>query len=599
MKTSRRRVVLALGSTMLVPLLGADAFAQTPSRADRTFEALGRRWLDRSLRLSPVNATSTGDHRFDRDIDDVSAAGRNAGLRFARDTLRQLEAIDRTQLSRANQVDYAILENTLRGQIWQTETRQGWAWNPLGYQSLAGGALYSLMAREFAPLPRRLESAIHRLEKMPTLLRQTREELQPARVPIPHAATYAAQNPGLKTIVSGMIEPHKGELSASKRRRLERAITAFNSAVDEHQAWITGTLVPAAQADFRAGAEVFDTQLGYTLQSNLSRAEIRQRADAAVVSVRQEMYRVSKQVLDARQAAEHESTPLPVNPTPEQQQAAIRAALDIAAADRPARNRLVEDATFATEEARRFLIERDLITLPEGPVRVILMPEFQRGVAVAYCDSPGPLERNLETFYAISPIPDDWTEEQATSFLREYNSRAILDVGVHEAMPGHYVQIYHSNRYPSTLRAVLGSGSFTEGWACYAEEMMVESGFRSNDPLYRLSQLKVQLRTITNAIIDQAIHVDGMSEQEMMTFLTQTAFQEEREAAGKWRRAQLSVTQLSTYFVGFQEHLETRAAARQKQGAAFNLKAYHDGVLAFGSPPGRFARQLLLDEPIQ
>ncbi|MEQ1490910.1 MAG: DUF885 domain-containing protein, partial [Terricaulis sp.] len=247
----------------------------------------------------------------------------------------------------------------------------------------------------------------------------------------------------------------------------------------------------------------------------------------------------------------------------------------------------------------RFVIEHDLITLPEGPVRVILMPEFQRGVAVAYCDSPGPLERNLETFYAISPIPDDWSEEQATSFLREYNNRAILDIGVHEAMPGHYVQIFHSNRYPSTLRAVLGSGSFVEGWAVYAEEMMCQEGFRSNDPLYRLSQLKVQLRTITNSIIDQAIHVDGMTQEEMMTFLTQTAFQEEREAAGKWRRAQLSVTQLSTYFVGFQEHLETRVAARAKQGASFNLKAYHDGVLSFGSPPGRFARQLLLDEPIQ
>ena len=595
MKTSRRRVVLALGSTLLVPLMGADAFAQTPSRADRAFEALGRRWLDRSMRLSPVGATSTGDHRFDREIDDVSAAGRNAGLRFAHDTLRQLEAIDKTQLSRANQVDYAILGNSLRAGIWQTETWQTWAWNPLGYQGLAGGALYSLMAREFAPLPQRLESAIYRLEKMPRLLEQTRAALVPSRVPVPHAATYAAQNPGLKSIVTGMIEPHKGELSASKQQRLERAIAAFNAAVDEHQTWITETLVPAAQADFRAGAETFDTQLGYTLLSNLSRADIRSRADAAVTSVRQEMYRVSKQALAGRLGA----PATPDNPTAEQQQTVIRAALDIAAAERPARNHLVEDATAATEEARRFVIEKDLITLPEGPVRVILMPEFQRGVAVAYCDSPGPLERHLDTFYAISPIPDDWSEEQATSFLREYNSRAILDIGVHEAMPGHYVQIWHSNRYPSTLRAVLGSGSFVEGWAVYAEEMMCEEGFRANDPLYRLSQLKVQLRTITNAIIDQAIHVDGMTQEQMMTFLTQTAFQEEREAAGKWRRAQLSVTQLSTYFVGFQEHLETRVAARQKQGAAFNLKAYHDGVLAFGSPPGRFARQLLLDEPIQ
>ncbi len=595
MNTSRRRVVLALGSSLLVPLFGVEAGAQSSSRADRAFEAIGRRWLDRSMRYSPISATTIGDHRYDHQVDDVSAAGRNAALRFARSTLRQLEAIERGQLSRANQVDHAILANALRAQIWQTETWQTWAWNPLGYQALAGGALYGLMAREFAPLPQRLDAAIARMEKIPDLLRRTRQELQPARVPAPHAVTYAAQNPGLKTIVSGMIEPHKATLSAAKQRRLERAIAAFNAAVDEHQAWITGTLVPAAQADFRAGAEVFDTQLGFTLQSDLSRAEIRRRADAAVVAVRAEMYRVAKLALAGRGGA----PATPDSPTPEQQQAAIRAALDLAAADRPARDQLVEVATAATEEARRFVIEKDLITLPEGPVRVILMPEFQRGFAVAYCDSPGPLERHLETFYAVSPIPDDWSDEQATSFLREYNNRATLDIAVHEAMPGHYVQIYHSNRYPSTLRAVLSSGSFVEGWAVYAEEMMSEEGFRRDDPLFRLSQLKIQLRTITNAIIDQAIHVDGMSEQEVMTFLTQTAFQEEREAAGKWRRAQLSVTQLSTYFVGFQEHLETRAAARAKLGAAFNLKAYHDGVLSFGSPPGRFARQLLLDEPIQ
>ncbi|MEZ5996748.1 MAG: DUF885 domain-containing protein [Hyphomonadaceae bacterium] len=595
MKTSRRRVVLALGSSMLVPLLSGEASAQSASRADRAFADLSRRWLNRSMRFTPIAATALGDHRYDRRIDDVSAAGRNAGLAFARDTLRRLEAIDAAALSRANQVDAAMLANALRAQIWQTETWQTWAWNPIGYQALAGGALYGLMSREFAPVGERLDAATARLEQLPGMLAKTRAELQPSRVPAPYAETYAAQNPGLKSLITEMIDPHKDVLSGAKRARLDQAIERFNAAVDEHQAWITETLVPAAQADFRAGAEIFDTQLGFTVQSDLSRAEIRRRADAAVVSVRAQMYNVSRQALAGRADA----PPAPDEPSFEQQQAVIRAALDLAAAQRPLRENLVADATAGVEEARAFLREKDVITLPEEAVRVILLPEFQRGVAVAYCDAPGPLERNLETYYTISPVPDDWTDEQAASFLREYNSRAIIDVGVHEAMPGHYVQLWHSNSYPSLLRAVLGSGCFTEGWACYAEQMMVEEGFRADDPLYRLSQLKVQLRTITNAIIDQAIHVDGMTRDEMMQLLTQTAFQEEREAAGKWRRAQLSVTQLSTYFVGLQEHLETRAAAQAQQGGAFNLKSYHDGVLSFGSPPVRFARQLLLDEPIQ
>jgi uncharacterized protein (DUF885 family) len=488
-----------------------------------------------------------------------------------------------------------LLDNALRADIWRTETLQSWAWNPLGYQSVAGGALYSLMAREFAPLPERLESATARMEKIPRLLAQARAELQPARVPAPHAATYVNQNRGLKSIVTDMIEPHKNELSASKRARLERAIVAFNAAVDEHQAWIEGTLVPAATADYRVGAQTFDTALRFTLQSDLSRAEIKRRAEAAVVSVREEMYRVSRQAL----AGVANAPAMPDAPTLEQQQTVIRAALDLAANDRPPRDQLVEVATAGVREADAFLHAHEIITMPPQPVNVILMPEFQRGFAVAYLDAPGPLERNLGSFYAVSPIPDDWTEEQTISFLREYNNRGILDIAVHESSPGHYVQLWHSNAYPSVLRAVLSSGSFVEGWAVYAEEMMIEQGFRAGDPLYRLSQLKVQLRTITNAIIDQAIHCDGMTQEEMMHLLTQTAFQEEREAAGKWRRAQLSFTQLSTYFVGFQEHLETRREAQQRWGAEFNLKRYHDSLLSFGSPPGRFARQLLLDEPIQ
>jgi uncharacterized protein (DUF885 family) len=166
-------------------------------------------------------------------------------------------------------------------------------------------------------------------------------------------------------------------------------------------------------------------------------------------------------------------------------------------------------------------------------------------------------------------------------------------------MPGHYVQIWHSNKYPSTLRAVLSSGSFVEGWAVYAEKVMADAGYRDGDPLYRLVQLKWYLRTISNAILDQAIHVDGMSREDAMKLMTEETFQEEREAAGKWVRAQLSSAQLPTYFVGVQEHFDTRKAVEAKLGDKFNLKAYNDRVLSYGAPPVRFVRELMLDQPIK
>jgi uncharacterized protein (DUF885 family) len=217
---------------------------------------------------------------------------------------------------------------------------------------------------------------------------------------------------------------------------------------------------------------------------------------------------------------------------------------------------------------------------------------------VAYCDSPGPLDRELDTFYAISPIPADWTEEQTKSFLSEYNSHMLYELSIHEAMPGHYLQIWHSNKHPSVTRAVLGSGTFVEGWACYAEDLMIEQGFGADNPLRRLTNLKMRLRSVTNAILDQGVHVEGWDEATAMKFMTQEAFQEEREAAGKWTRARVSSGQLSTYFVGWGEHHALRKDAEAKEGASFGLKKYHDAALSHGSPPARFVRQLMFGEPI-
>ena len=290
---------------------------------------------------------------------------------------------------------------------------------------------------------------------------------------------------------------------------------------------------------------------------------------------------------------------LPEHPTNKQQQAAIQAALDIAYADHPARDKVVATAQTQLAKATDFVRAHDLVGMPDAPVQVITMPEYARGVALAYCDSPGPLDKGLDTFYAVSPIPDDWTKKQVESFLREYNTRSIAELTVHEAMPGHYLQLWHSNKYPSVLRAVLGSGSFIEGWAVYAEQLMVEQGFLDHDPLFELVHLKWNLRVIANALLDQGVHVDGMTREQAMHLMTVETFQEEREAAAKWVRAQLTSAQLPTYFVGWQEHLDLRREAEQRWGSDFSVKRYNDTVLSFGSPPVRYVRELMFDQRIE
>ncbi|MBA0263061.1 hypothetical protein A7X89_05645 [Stenotrophomonas maltophilia] len=562
---------------------------------DAAFADLSKRALDTWMQLSPVSATQIGDHRYDSELDDLSAAGQQKTVAAYKALLGELDKIDVAKLGRENQVDAAILRNQLQSEIWNAEVLQSGKWDPQLYNGIAGSAIYGLMAREFAPLPERLKSATARMEKLPAIFAQARENLDPARVPKIHAETVAKQNKGILSIVDTFITPHIGELPQADQQRLQAAIDGLKKAVDEQQTWLDKTLVPNAKGDFRIGAEKYDQKLKFALSSSLSRQEIGDRARAELKRVREDMYGIAQTVLKDKPGAPE----MPAQPTDEQQQKAIEAALELAYADKPARDKVVDDAKAALEQSTAFVREHDLMTLPDAPVDIILMPEFQRGVAVAYCDSPGPLDKNLKTFYAVSPIPDDWNDKQVDSFLREYNSRMIHLLSIHEGTPGHYLEGWHSAKFPSTLRAVLRSGLFAEGWAVYTERMMQEQGYLNNDPLFHLVQLKFYLRTISNAILDQGVHVDNWDREKAMHLMTHDAFQQESEAAGKWVRAQLTSAQLPTYFVGAQEHFDTRKAVQEKLGDKFNLKAYHDQVLSYGAPPVRFARQLMLDQPIE
>lgn len=587
-----RRAVLALFAASAAPF---PALAQPQGLSRNWLECLriAQEWLDVADRLSPVGATQIGDHRFDAELDDLSASARAGGVAQLKALLARIDALPKADLPKPMQIDTAILGNQIRYDLWTEETLQSWAWDPLIYAGLAGDALYGLLARDYAPLPRRLAAAVSRMEKLPRLLEQARQNLDPARVPRVHAETAARQNKGLLSLVSDLIAPHVSELPPDVHARFGPASEALTRAVTAHQAWLESQLIPNARGDFRLGQALYDQKLAFALNTPLTRQEIRHRAEAALTETRAEMYRLASRILDGRSAA----PPTPATPTPGQQHAAIAAALDLAAEDRPGRNEVVPFARQALAEATDFVKAHDLITLPAAPVQVILMPEFRRGVAVAYCDPPGPLDKGQPTFYAVSPIPDDWSAERTTSFLREYNRRGIRDIATHEAMPGHYVQLAHSNAYPSVLRSVLWSGAFVEGWAVYAEGMMADEGF--GDPLYRLVVLKTRLRSITNAILDQAIHVDGMTREAAMTLMMQGAFQEEGEAAGKWIRASVSSAQLPSYFVGFSQHMAIRREAEQRWGAGFTLKRYHDSVLSFGSPPAHLARAALFDEPVE
>jgi uncharacterized protein (DUF885 family) len=576
---------------MLAIVILCTGLGTTPM--DDRFQALAASYIDQVARLSPVDATGLGDHRFDGELDDISAEGRQRRTEWLARVAADLKQIDPRNLSRPNQVDFALLRHAVRFQVWQWETLREWSWNPLVYTGLLGDSVQRLLEREFAPEAERLANVARRLERFPAFLEQVRSVLVPARVPAAHADTAVAQNKGLLKILD-LARSRRSALDAEGRAALDRALDIAARAINEQQIWLERELLPHAKGDYRIGRDLFDKKLAFTLHSTLRRDDIRAMADRRVAELHDQMYALATPLLRARNS----DTPTPDRPTPEEKRAAIRAALELACADAPSADEIVDTIRDGVTRTTDFVREKELVTLAPDPLEIVLMPEFRQGVSAAYCDAPGPLETNQKTFYAVSPIPKSWSETQAKSFLREYNRRSLDVLTIHEAMPGHFLQLALSNRYKGRLRHLFQSGVFVEGWAVYAEWMMCEAGFRDADPLLKLVTLKWYLRDATNAILDQAVHVDGITQPEAMRLLMEDALQEEREAAGKWRRAQLTSAQLSTYFTGYVEHVALRKEAEQRWGNKFRLKDYHDRLLSFGSPPPAFARALLFEDAV-
>ncbi len=557
-------------------------FACAPTQSENAkFEALANNYIERLLAVYPEWATNLGDHRYDDRLNDYSTAGIETRLNLHRAYLDSLGSINVARLSQVNRIDHEIMKHNVQRMIFELDTLRGYEWNPRVYN--AGGAIYDLIARDFAPLKDRLLHVKGRLQEIPDRIVFAKMNLKnPPRV---HTETAILQNKGTITLIREELKTFLDqvpELKSDVEPVQKRAVEALES----YGLWLEEELLLRSDGDFRLGDDKYRKKLRYALASSLSKEEILQRAQAELKTTQELIYETALPLFRKFYPGQKDPVKLA------DRKHVVKSVLDKLADDRPDNETIVSFARIYLKECTDFVRAHDLVTIPTEPIELIVMPEYQRGVAVAHCDAPGPFEEDAKTFYSISPTPDDWSKERVTSFFREYNKYMLRNLSVHEGMPGHYLQIMHSNKFraPTMIRAIFNSGTFIEGWAVYSEQLMVEKGF--GGPEVKMQQLKMLLRVIINAILDQKIHTAGMTEREAIALMMNEGFQEEGEAAGKWRRAVLTSAQLSTYFVGISEVNDIREAYEAKFGTG-NLKAMHDRVLSFGSPPPKFIKELV------
>jgi hypothetical protein len=545
---------------------------------DKLFEEVANEYIEYFLQSNPEWATDLGDHRFDGQVSNYAESAIAADREKTRLFVESLKDINENQLSNDNKIDYNILKTHLEYSIFAIDTLQEYNWNPLIYN--IGDGIYGLLIREFAPIETRLNSVKMRLEKVGDITTQAKTNL--LNPPVVHIETAIMQNNGNISLIKDDLELFLDGLPLIKKD-LENARNSAIKSLEDYGSWLENELLPRSNGEFRIGDEKWQRKLHYTLSSSFTKDEILESAKKDLIETQAVMYKTALPLYQ-----KYFGEPISVGKS-----IVIKTVLDKLAEKRPDNNTVVDLAKLSLVSTTDFVRKQNLVTVPDNPVEIMVMPEYQRGVAVAYCSSPGPFEKRAKTFYTISPTPESWTATRVKSFYKEYNNYMLENLTVHEAMPGHYLQLAHSNRYeaPTLIRSIFGSGTFIEGWATYAEQLMVEYGYGGDE--IKMQQLKMRLRLIINSIIDQKIHTEGMSEKDAIDLMMTEGFQEEGEAYGKWRRACMSSTQLSTYYIGNMEINDIRKNYETKHGANFEIKTMHDEILSFGSPPPKYIKELL------
>ncbi len=567
-------------------LLGVPLSRGAAESEDARLEAFFKSHLDEEFRRRPLDATRLGDHRFDHLLDDVSAdarAGWAARWRAALDELPR--KVDYRKLSRSAQVDYEILRHDLTRTLWLAENTRPFEEDPRTYNDYLTDSVYLLLTQSTLPRATNVKNAAARIGQLPRIVAAAKAGLRnPPRVVV---ETAVRQNRGALAFYESGIYTLAGENPqvSELREPAGRAVAALK----DYQKFLEEDLLPRSKGDWRLGKERFYRKLALELDAGLGADEVLAEAESEFGRVEREMYVVARQLWSGT----FPGKPLPPDDA-EGRTATIRAVLARLGREHGEPESLVADARATVARIKEFIAANDLLRLPEPDrCRVIEMPEFQRGNSTAYLNPAPPLDRDAASYYAVAPPPREWDTRRVESYLQEYNRYMLQILTIHEAYPGHYVQLAYSNRHPSFVRRVLSSGVFAEGWAVYTEQMMLDQGYGKGDPALRLHQLKWYLRTVANAILDHKMHCTNTSDDEALAFLTGRAFQSEGEAVAKIVRAKQSSCQLSTYFVGRTAFCRLRRQVQREQGDRFDLGRFHEAVLDHGTLPVKYLPELV------
>jgi uncharacterized protein (DUF885 family) len=560
-----------------------DASVNPESVKDNdSFVIYEQSFLDALWKNNPDWATQEGYHKYDSLLLVPSNKNRDKLLDFDKIELDSLSRYDVTTLSETNQIDYHLMQNQLQYSQWQIKQLKQYEWDPSQYNVI--GTFAVILNEHYAPLAKRLRSFYQKMAFIPDYYKEAEKQI---KNPVAELTELAIDQHlgGVSVIEKDFADSlRKSSIpDAEQKQMLDRA-QASATAIKAYADWLKN-LKNDHPRSFRLGKEFYDDKFKYEIQSQYTSQQIFNAAMDRKKFVHRAMAKLSKTLWPKYFGAK---------PMPTDSLDLISQVIDTISSQ----HTTVADfqSTIENEIPKliAFVDAKQLVTLdPSKPLVVRKEPAYMAGVAGASMSSPGPYDKDGNSYYNVGSLAN-YSPEKAESYLREYNNYTLQILSIHEAIPGHYIQLIYANQSPSLIKSIFGNNAMIEGWAVYGEQMMMDNGFGDDAPEMKLMWYKWHLRSVCNMILDYSVHAGGMTKEQAITMLTREAFQQQAEAENKWKRVTETSVQLDCYFTGYKEIMDLREAYKKAQGDAYNLKTFNEKFLSYGSAPVKYIKEAMM-----
>lgn len=568
--------------TLCLYILIGSLYMQAANSDDIKFETYKKAFIERFWKINPEWANAIGYQKYAEILLVPNDSQRVKEVNFYEKELKALDAFPLSGLSDLNKIDYKIIKNELQKRIWQINVSKEYQWNPTYYN--IGETFATFFTENRTPLKKTIDAFYNKLKNVPAFYEAAKANIKnPA---IEYVQLAIEQNEGsLSIFENDYVDSVKAlhyypEHEQLLLKRGKDAVAAIKSYIQFLKDFKNDT-----PRSYRLGSELYADKFKFDIQSQYTSDEMYSAALLRKDYLHNEMYNIATKLWPKYFGSQT---------MPTDKMVLIKKVIDTISVQHVKAENFRAEIEKQLPELNAFVKEKNLVYMdPTKPLKVRKEPGYMAGVAGASMSSPGPYEKKGTAFYNVGTL-DGWSPEKAESYLREYNKYTLQILNIHEAIPGHYVQLMYSNKSPSIIKSIFGNGAMIEGWAVYSELMMLENGYGNNEPEMWLLYFKWSLRSACNTILDISVHTKNMTKEEAMDLMVTQGFQQQTEAEGKWHRVQVSNVQLTSYFTGFKEIIDLREEYKSKLGKNYTVKKFNEKFLSYGSAPVKYIREMML-----